>query len=48
VPEFQIRPLLRTHQVQVFSSNYRLSGELSWQVVETLEQFCPDLFSLLE
>jgi DNA polymerase V len=43
VPEFQIRPLLREHRVQVFSSNYRLYGDMSQRVMETLEQFCPDL-----
>lgn len=43
VPEFQIRPLLRAHQVQVFSSNYALYGDMSQRVMETLEQFCPDL-----
>jgi DNA polymerase V len=43
VPEFQIRPLLRTHHVQVFSSNYTLYGDMSQRVMETLEQFCPDL-----
>ncbi len=42
VPEFQIRPLLRAHRVQVFSSNYTLYGDLSQRVMETLEQFCPD------
>ena len=41
-PEFQIRPLLRAHQVQVFSSNYTLYGDMSQRVMETLEQFCPD------
>jgi len=43
VPEFQIRPLLRAHRVQVFSSNYPLYGDLSQRVMETLEQFSPDL-----
>ncbi len=43
VPEFQIRPLLRAHHVQVFSSNYALYGDMSQRVMETLEQFCPDL-----
>jgi DNA polymerase V len=42
VPEFQIRPLLRAHRVQVFSSNYTLYGDMSQRVMETLEQFCPD------
>ena len=43
VPEFQIRPLLRTQHVQVFSSNYTLYGDMSQRVMETLEQFCPYL-----
>ncbi len=43
VPEFQIRPLLHAHHVQVFSSNYTLYGDLSQRVMETLEQFSPDL-----
>ncbi|MCS6293365.1 MAG: Y-family DNA polymerase [Nitrospira sp.] len=43
VPEFQIRSLLQAHQVQVFSSNYTLYGDMSQRVMETLEQFCPDL-----
>ena len=48
VPEFQIRPLLRAHRVQVFSSNYTLYGDMSQRVMETLEQFCPDLGSLFD
>jgi DNA polymerase V len=43
VPEFQIRPLLRAHRVQVFSSNYTLYGDMSQRVMETLEQFTPEL-----
>jgi DNA polymerase V len=43
VPEFQIRPLLNAHGVQVLSSNYTLYGDMSQRVMETLEQFCPDL-----
>ena len=43
VPEFQIRPLLRQHHVHVLSSNYALYGDMSQRVMETLEQFCPDL-----
>jgi len=43
VPEFQIRPLLRAHRVQVFSSNYTLYGDLSQRVMETLEQFSPNV-----
>ena len=43
VPEFQIRPLLREHQVQVFSSNYTLYGDMSQRVMETLDPFSPEL-----
>ena len=43
VPEFQIRPLLRAHKVQVFSSNYTLYGDMSQRVMESLGQFCPDV-----
>ena len=42
VPEFQIRPLLHAQNVQVFSSNYTLYGDMSQRVMETLAQFCPD------
>lgn len=43
VPEFMVREIIRTHQVQVFSSNYALYGDMSQRVMETLQQFCPDL-----
>jgi DNA polymerase V len=43
VPEFQIRPLLRAHHIHVFSSNYTLYGDMSQRVMETLEQFSPDV-----
>jgi DNA polymerase V len=43
VPEFRIRPLLLAQQIRVFSSNYTLYGDMSQRVMETLEQFCPDL-----
>ena len=43
VPEFQIRPVLRAHQVQVFSSNYTLYGDMSQRVMETLDPFSPEL-----
>jgi DNA polymerase V len=43
VPEFMVRPIIRTHNVQVFSSNYALYGDMSQRVMETLQQFCPDL-----
>lgn len=43
VPEFQIRRLIRAHDVQVFSSNYALYGDMSRRVMETLAQFTPNL-----
>ena len=43
VPEFMVRDTIRAHQVQVFSSNYALYGDMSQRVMETLQQFCPDL-----
>lgn len=35
-PYFMARPLIRKHDVAVFSSNYNLYGDLSWRVMETL------------
>lgn len=35
-PYFKAKPLIRQHQVAVFSSNYGLYGDLSWRVMETL------------
>ena len=43
VPEFQIRHLIRRHDVQVFSSNYVLYGDMSQRVMDTLAQFSPSL-----
>jgi DNA polymerase V len=43
VPEFQIRRLIRAHDVQVFSSNYVLYGDMSQRVMETLTQFTLNL-----
>ncbi|MCG5525961.1 translesion error-prone DNA polymerase V subunit UmuC [Ectothiorhodospira haloalkaliphila] len=41
VPAFQIRALLRHHQVAVFSSNYALYADLSARVMRTLEGLAP-------
>ncbi len=43
VPEFQIRPLIHAHKIQVFSSNYTLYGDMSQRVMETLQQFSPEV-----
>ena len=36
-PEFKARDLLRRHNVEVFSSNYELYGDMSSRVFATLE-----------
>jgi DNA polymerase V len=35
-PYFKAKPLIKQHDVAVFSSNYGLYGDLSWRVMETL------------
>lgn len=35
-PYFQAMPLIKKHDIAVFSSNYNLYGDLSWRVMETL------------
>ena len=42
-PYFKVRPLIENHKVAVFSSNYTLYGDLSSRVMQTLEQFAPEL-----
>ncbi|MEL1246195.1 Y-family DNA polymerase [Flavobacterium sp. DGU11] len=43
VPEFKIRPLLKEHNVGVFSSNYPLYGDLSARMMETMRMFTPNV-----
>ncbi len=42
-PFFQVRPLVERHRVAVFSSNYTLYGDMSSRVMQTLEQFTPEV-----
>ncbi len=35
-PYFKAKPIIEKHNVEVFSSNYNLYGDLSWRVMETL------------
>src|SRR5262249_54853282 len=37
------RPLVERHRVAVFSSNYALYGDMSSRVMQTLEQFAPEV-----
>jgi DNA polymerase V len=40
---FQIKEIVKQHDVQLFSSNYALYGDLSNRVMKILEQFTPNL-----
>jgi DNA polymerase V len=42
-PFFQYKELFQRHGVFVFSSNYTLYGQMSHRVMQTLEQFSPEL-----
>jgi DNA polymerase V len=41
VPTFKIQALIDQHDIQVFSSNYSLYGDMSHRVMETLRSFSP-------
>ncbi|MBW1834224.1 MAG: hypothetical protein JRI62_05415 [Deltaproteobacteria bacterium] len=43
VPVFQISSLIKTHKVQVFSSNHALYGNMSQRIMNTLSRFTPDI-----
>jgi DNA polymerase V len=40
---FKIEHMVRKHRVHVFSSNYELYADISSRVMQTLEQFAPDI-----
>ncbi|MFM7156661.1 MAG: SOS mutagenesis and repair protein UmuC, partial [Bacteroidota bacterium] len=42
-PLFKIMDIVEAHDVQVFSSNYELYGDMSHRVVETLSMFTPTI-----
>ena len=42
-PAFQIKQLLNKHNIQVFSSNYALYGDMSARVMNILSNFSPEL-----
>lgn len=50
VPVFKIRHLIDLHDVQVFSSNYALYGDMSGRVMQTLSTFAPamEIYSIDE
>lgn len=43
VPTFQIEELKRKYDIQVFSSNYELYGDMSTRLMATLNQFTPEM-----
>jgi len=43
VPAYQVEPLIKTHNVAVFSSNYQLYGDMSARVHATLAEFAPEI-----
>ena len=40
-PAFEVRELIQLHQVQVFSSNYALYGDMSDRVMSILKKYSP-------
>jgi DNA polymerase V len=42
-PLFMIKNLIKQHNVEVFSSNYALYGDMSQRVMNTLQRFVPDI-----
>jgi DNA polymerase V len=43
VPFFQIQDLIKKNNIQYFSSNYALYGDMSERVMAVLQSFCPDV-----
>lgn len=42
-PYFKVKHLLQRHRVAVFSSNFRLYGDISHRVMDTLRHFSPNI-----
>ena len=49
-PLFKVQDIFKQHQVQIFSSNYTLYGDISSRVMQTLETFSPhvEIYSIDE
>ena len=43
VPFFEVRELVGRHQIEVFSSNYTLYGDISRRVMEVIGERCPEV-----
>lgn len=42
-PYFKVENLIKKHNIQVFSSNYELYGDISHRVMQTLKDFAPQV-----
>ncbi len=42
-PLFQLKDIIKKHNVQVYSSNYALYGDMSNRVMQTLSRFTPEM-----
>ena len=42
-PLFKVKELIKAHNIQVFSSNYALYGDMSARVMQTLSHFSPEI-----
>ena len=42
-PAFKYQKIFTTHNIQVFSSNFALYGDMSSRVMNVLTEFCPDI-----
>lgn len=43
IPAFKCKDLIKKHNIRVFSSNYTLYADMSKRVMNTLQQFTPDI-----
>ena len=43
IPYFKIKPLVNTHNIKIFSSNFPLYGDMSNRVMSTLHEFSPEI-----
>jgi DNA polymerase V len=43
VPYWEIKNLIKTHNIQVFSSNYQLYGDMSERVMNIVHAYCGDV-----
>ena len=42
-PLFQIQSIVRTHDVQYFSSNFSLYSDMSWRIMQIITELVPSI-----